>query len=81
MMLCVECGALFEQGKVAVEKHGLDSPPYEEYLVCPSCGGSNLHHARRCDVCNEWITSSYVLTLEGQRICEDCYTQHDVENE
>ena len=81
MLICVECGAVFEQPQHVIERHGLDTPPYEEYDACPNCGGSNLHEARRCDVCGNWITGGYVLTIDGCRICDDCYTRHDVEDD
>lgn len=81
MLICVECGALFEQAKTVVERHGLDTPPYEEYLACPHCSGTNIHQARRCDVCDEWITDGYIKTLGGERICDECYTRHDVEDD
>lgn len=81
MLICVECGAVFEQAKRVVEKHGLDSPPYEEMMVCPSCGGRSIHPARQCDVCGEWLTGGYILTLDGTRICDDCYMRRDVEDD
>ena len=37
MYVCKECGHLFEEPRKMVERHGLDSPPYEEFNVCPSC--------------------------------------------
>lgn len=81
MLICVECGSLFEHARQVYERHGLDTPPYEELHVCPACGGTNLHQAHRCDVCGEWITGSYIKTLDGNRICEDCYTNRDVEDD
>lgn len=29
MMICVECERVFDQPKHIVERHGLDTPPYE----------------------------------------------------
>ena len=83
MLICVECETVFERehAKRVVERHGLDTPPYEEFLSCPHCGGINLHQARRCDVCSEWITGGYVKTLDGERICDACYTSHDIEDD
>lgn len=81
MLICTECEALFEQAKVMYETHGLDSPPYEELLLCPCCGGSNIHHTHRCDVCGEWITGSYIKTLAGNRICENCCITRDIEKD
>lgn len=81
MLICVECGALFEQAKIVLERHGLDTPPYEELCVCPHCEETNIHQAHCCDVCGEWITGGYVVTVDGNRICDDCYTKHDVEDD
>lgn len=39
MFKCVDCERKFEHPDVRVEKHGLDSPPYEEWNCCPYCGG------------------------------------------
>lgn len=80
MMLCLECGALFEQAKRVIERHGLDTPPYEEYYVCPHCGDTNYQQTWRCDICGEWITGSYIKTLNGNRICESCYTHYEVQD-
>lgn len=64
-----------------IERHGLDTPPYEEYDACPHCAGVNLHTARRCDLCGEWLTGGYIKTLDGLRICDGCYTTRDVEDD
>lgn len=50
---------------------------YEELLVCPCCGETSIFPAYRCDLCGEWITGEYVKTLDGDRICGECYTHHD----
>lgn len=78
MLICLECGSVFEQPKIVLERHGLDTPPYEEMHVCPRCEGNQLRPAYRCDVCGEWITGGYIRTLDGSRICDECYTRHDV---
>lgn len=77
MLICGECGSLFERGRTIVERHGLDTPPYEELLVCPCCGETSIFPAYRCDLCGGWITGEYVKTLDGDRICGECYTHHD----
>ncbi len=81
MLICVECEAVFETPKRVVERHGLDTPPYEEFDACPHCGGTNLHTAKQCDVCGAWLTGSYIVTLDGQRICDDCCLRRDVEDD
>ena len=39
MYRCTDCKKKFRKGKVYFEKHGLDSPPYERFIICPDCGG------------------------------------------
>lgn len=72
MNVCLDCGCLFEEGKHYTETHGLDSPPYEEWNGCPSCGGT-YEETFECDVCGEYITSEYAEVKDHQKICEACY--------
>lgn len=58
MLICLDCGAIFEQARIVFERHGLDTPPYEELLVCPRCESAEIHSAHRCGVCGEWITDA-----------------------
>lgn len=81
MLICRDCGALFEQAAILIERHGLDTPPYEELLACPRCRSTDIHHAHRCDVCGEWIDSGYIKTADGNHICDECYTRHDIEED
>ncbi len=81
MLICLDCGAIFEQARIVFERHGLDTPPYEELLVCPRCESTEIHPAHRCDVCGEWITDSYIKTADGERICGDCYSRCEVEDD
>lgn len=77
MLICLECQCVFDQPKRLVERHGLDTPPYEEYDACPYCFSADIHPAAPCDICGTWLTGGYIKTLDGQRICEDCYTLCD----
>lgn len=81
MTLCLDCGAVFEQAREAVERHGLDSPPYEHIFVCPRCGSTDLRETYRCDLCGEWITENYIKTSHGSRICGECFTSHEIEED
>ena len=56
-------------------------PPYEHYDACPGCLGTNIHSAKQCDLCGNWVTGDYIQTSEGQIICDDCYTFHNVEED
>lgn len=71
MYLCQNCGAVFEVPDVVFERHGLDTPPYEALLVCPSCRDSDITEARECDCCREWVPSYY--ETEDERVyCKRC---------
>ena len=70
--ICLDCEAIFEEPRECTETHGLDSPPYEVYYVCPNCGGDFVT-AYKCTHCNEYITDTYVKTEDGNRYCDACY--------
>ena len=40
MYRCTDCKRKFRVAHECYENRGLDSPPYERYVVCPVCGGS-----------------------------------------
>lgn len=40
MYKCLECNYIFEKVRVYVERHGLDSYPYEVIKGCPKCLGN-----------------------------------------
>lgn len=80
MFICLDCGAIFCDTKHYVEKHNLDTPPYEEWNGCPMCGGSYAE-AHECDECEHWITGEYIKTASGRRVCENCYSVMDLGEE
>ncbi len=43
MYICTDCGYEFSTPKKHVDRHGLNSPPYEEFYVCPACNSENFH--------------------------------------
>lgn len=59
------------------EKHGLDSPPYEELEVCPACYGICILEAKPCGCCGEYVTGAYIQTEAGDVICDSCYVVKD----
>lgn len=71
MYICIECGNLFEEGEQRREReymgecHG--SPAYEEYAVCPSCGGE-YDEAVRCAECNHYAPVSKM----DEDLCSEC---------
>lgn len=78
MYLCIECGALFDEPRRTIETHGLDSPPYEVWNVCPECGGAYVK-TMQCDLCGEWITGDYVELDDNSTVCECCYVVKNIE--
>ena len=67
MCRCNECGHIFEEGEEArwVEKHGFDTPPYEEWSGCPICKG-NYEEIKPCVICG-----SYNHNIEDE-FCDNC---------
>ena len=80
MFICYDCSIVFDEPKHCIEKHGLDTPPYEYYSGCPSCGGA-FTVAYECHCCKEWITGYYIKLKSGERICDACYVQMDIGDE
>lgn len=72
--ICLECGELFDEPAKIIERHGLDSPPYEEMAVCPHCGGA-FTRTIVCAACGEPITGDYVVLNQSRDCyCDACYT-------
>lgn len=69
MYRCESCGHLFEEGEQAVweERHGLDTPPYEQWSGCPICKGG-YEKVYQCKKCGDWHTEEELY--EGW--CEKC---------
>lgn len=67
MYKCLSCGNLFEEGEEArwVEKHGLDTPPYEEWSGCPLCKG-DYEEIKPCKICGSY-DHDY-----GEEYCNAC---------
>lgn len=72
MFICLDCGCVFDEPKHWIETHGLDSPPYEEWDGCPSCGGAYAE-THKCDGCNDWLCGTYAETKNGNKYCERCF--------
>lgn len=55
MYECVDCGYIFEEDDrvLYTERHGLDSPPYEQWWGCPMCAGAFREYEE--DNCDERI--------------------------
>lgn len=77
MFICLDCGCVFDEPKHWIETHGLDSPPYEEWDGCPSCGGAYVE-TYKCDNCGDWINGEYVKLKNGDNFCENCYEIREI---
>lgn len=73
MFVCLECHEIFEEPKQWVDRHGLDTPPYEVTYGCPYCGGT-YSKAYQCYNCDEWITDDYIK-VDDNRYCDECYCE------
>lgn len=69
---CLECGHIFDDGEQAVweERHGLDTPPYEQRSGCPLCEGS-YEETVRCDICG----SEHLADELNGGVCDECIDQ------
>lgn len=79
MYLCLHCHKTFTKPIKLKNKHGLDTPPYEIELVSPCCR-DDFVETFQCDECQEVVTSDYIETIDGKRLCENCYVLKNIEN-
>ena len=70
---CLECGHIFEEGEQAVleETHGLDTPPYERWYVCPICNGS-YEETVRCAICG----AEHLENELSGGVCDECIDEY-----
>ncbi len=80
MFVCIECGCLFDTPVYWEERHGLDTPPYEQWSGCPRCY-ENYIEAFKCDFCGEYITSDYIKTEDDEKFCDNCYRVMELKDE
>lgn len=78
--ICLDCQRLFDEPKRHIERHGLDTPPYEEWNGCVYCGGAYAE-AQTCNYCGDYIIGDYIKTADGYRYCEDCFTRMEIGDE
>lgn len=78
--VCLECEYEFDEPTTHEERHGLDTLPFEEMHVCPNCGSTYFLPATYCDLCERVIFDEYIITIDEQQICSNCYTKRRVED-
>lgn len=47
MYYCKECNSLFLNAAIYTECHGLESGPFEKFLVCPRCKSTSFGEDER----------------------------------
>lgn len=77
MFICRDCGRIFETPQQIIERHGLDSPPYEEFSGCPFCGGDYTETYVCCE-CGQFITGDFVELKNGEHYCNACYETYNI---
>lgn len=68
MYYCLNCHDVFEKLVTVVERHGLETPPYETYPASSCCHDSNFEEAKVCERCGAYIPESQ--SLYG--MCAEC---------
>ena len=69
MFICNECNDVFEEGVRERQNLGNygDETIYEDWCVCPSCGG-DFEEAVRCKICDTYNHERDLI----EDVCEDC---------
>jgi len=77
MYICLDCGYIFTQPQHIVERHGLDTPPFEEYTGCPKCGGA-YDYAYMCKYCEAIVPAENFDKVLA--MCNRCISKLDEED-
>lgn len=78
MFVCLRCGKLFEEPYIFEDLHGFRDPPGEVWATSPCCN-DGLSETFRCDICDEYITDDYIKLETGERVCDNCYTEKNID--
>lgn len=71
MLICKDCGAVFDTPSVFREKHSwLDDCPSEYFSMCPVCGCGDLAEATQCINCGEETDGEQMI--DGL-LCDECF--------
>lgn len=85
MMVCNECGRIFDEGDARmvrgdmVEHFGTPCR-LPDYAVCPSCKSEDIEQAYACEGCGETHSELYYADLSATgdgdlHVCKDCRVQ------
>lgn len=78
--VCMECETEFDEPQVYEEGHGLDTMPFETIMTCPNCGSGYYMQPTYCDLCEKVIIDEYIVTIDDQYICNDCYSVRHIDS-
>lgn len=67
MYICLKCGEVFDEPDIEKEYPVPEFPEYEEWTVCPWCGG-DYEEAVKCLICDEWHKESEC----EDGVCKEC---------
>lgn len=68
MYICNNCGRTFNEPEIYFERHGPDSPPYEEFGMCPGCECGDFEEAEYCIHCEKWLLDEEIYA----GVCKKC---------
>ena len=73
MVKCENCKRVFENEDAIeiTETHGMETPPYEKFYVCPYCHGQ-FETANKCRVCGEYDYAEDMI----DNVCPDCIDKY-----
>lgn len=74
MIICERCGHVFCEDDIDIrrEYHSeVPDRPYEDWAVCPYCGGMELEDLEMCELCGRYFVESDMIG----GVCEECVNQ------
>ena len=74
MYYCLDCNKKFEKPLIINESHGLSSPPFEKFSVCPFCKSTDFKEisASYCRCCGARISKT-----ENDFCSDSCKVQYE----
>lgn len=80
MYICAECEKLFDEPITVRDGYNSVDPPNERLIDVSPCCEAYFVEAKECIVCEEGIDCDYIELSNGEFVCENCYSIHNVED-
>lgn len=90
MYYCQACKSKFERPNKIYETHGLSTPPFEVFYICPFCGSENFQEIqiKYCHCCgarlkpnqDDFCSENCRITAEKLRLAEYKRTKFEAES-